>query len=189
MKTRTIVVALLAVVTVASLAGCTAATSSVADDQKATNNQLNTFEQVQPIPKNTYSQYRQTVIDVEQAEIHGVATTTFFYNLGSNVPLKSCPSIGFPVAATAQLTNPQQIAWATNNGNVEADPIAQAEPNGVYTGDSQGTYVVCVQSNGDKRIDYWEGSVETEGGSATYDPQSGQITNSGSTTVKSTDKK
>lgn len=191
MKDRTIVLAsIVGIAAVIALTGCTGgAPSSISNDAKSTNNQLNTFEQVQPIPKNTFSQYRQTVIDVEQAEIHGVATTTFFYNLGSNVPLKSCPSIGFPVAATSQLTNPEQVVQNSDaNGNYGYGTVGQAEPNGVYTGDSTGTYVVCVQSNGDKRIDYWEGSVETEGGSATYNPKTGQITDSGSTTVKSTGK-
>lgn len=168
-----------------SAAACTATTATTRD-QNTTNHQLSTYEQSQPIPYNTWSQYRQTVIDVEQAEVHGVATTSFFYNMGSNVPYKTCPSIGFPVASTAQLTNPDQVTDGqgpnTGSGNVT---IAQAEPNGVYTGTSTGTYVVCVQPDGTKRIDYAEGFVHTEGGAAHYDKTSGMIVDDGGTTVNS----
>lgn len=172
-----------AVIAVA-LTGCSgmggSATNKEAD---LTNNQLNTYEQSQPIPKNVWSQYRQTMIDVEQAQIHGVATTTFFYNMGSNVPLKSCPSIGFPVASTAQLTNPNQISYDGNGSSGGYGVIAQQEPNGVYTGNSTGTYVVCVGGDGTKRINYWEGSVEVEGGAAHADARTGQIVDDGETTV------
>jgi ABC-type Fe3+-hydroxamate transport system substrate-binding protein len=163
----------------ALLTGCNSRTSSVSNDQKATNNQLDKFEKNQPIPQSDWSQYRQTLIDVEQAQVHGVATTTFFYNMGSNVPVKSCPSIGFPVPTTSQLTNPEQVV--TKNGNPAT--VGQSEPNGTYTGDSSGTYVVCVADGGAKYVTYWEGSVETEGGPAHYDKASGQIVLDGQPTV------
>lgn len=184
MNKKFIAAGVTAVAAVALLAGCT--TSATSKDQKSVNDQLNTYEQSQPIPKNNWSQYRQTVIDVEQAEVHGVATTSFFYNFGSNVPYKSCPSIGYPVAATAQLTNPTQIAYGGNiNGNNGAyGTIDQQEPNGVYTGPTSGTYVVCVGSDGSKRIDYAEGSVHTEGGAAHYDKTTGQVVDDGGTTVE-----
>jgi hypothetical protein len=179
----TLAVAALAAGVALALAGCS--TSATQYDQQNTDKQLQTYDKTQPVPFNNWSQYRQTVIDIEQAEVHGVATTTFFYNLGSNVPVKECPSIGFPVAITAQLTNPDQVAFGGNTNGHAGDygTIAQQEPNGVYTGDSSGTYVVCIGDNGDKRIDYWEGYVETEGGPAHYDATSGQIVDEGQSTV------
>lgn len=184
MNKKLLAAGLAAVAAIALLAGCT--TSATTKDQTKVNNQLNTFEQTQPIPFNNWSQYRQTVIDVEQAEVHGVATTTFFYNMGSNIPTKVCPSIGYPVASTSQLTNPTQVAFGGNingnNGNYGV--IDQQEPNGVYTGASQGTYVVCVGSDGTKRIDYWEGFVHTEGGAAHFDAKTQQIVDDGGTTVE-----
>lgn len=161
------------------LTSCTNHTGSVSSDQKNTNAQLSKYEKNQPIPQNDWSQYRQTLIDVEQAQVHGIETTTFFYNMGSNVPLKSCPSIGFPVPTTSQLTNPDQLVHYSGNPAT----VGQAEPNGTYTGDSSGTYVVCIATGGQKYVTYWEGDVETEGGPAHYDKASGQVVLDGQPTV------
>lgn len=159
---------------------------STQNDQRTTNSQLETYQKVQPVPQFDWSQYRQTVIDVETAEVHGVATTTFMMNFG-NDPVASCPSIGFPVASTAQLTNPEQIVYGGSGGAYGT--VAQAEPNGVYTGASSGTYVVCVSPNGAKYIVYWEGNVFTVGGPATWDYTKHAATLTGDPTVTSTQKK
>ncbi|HEX8226283.1 MAG TPA: hypothetical protein VF572_00275 [Candidatus Saccharimonadales bacterium] len=94
-----------------------------------------------------------------------------------------CPSIGFPLPSTAQLTNPDQKLDSYDA------VVPQAEPNGVYTGNSEGTYVICVASSGTKYISYWEGSVQTEGGPAKWDDDKGRIILDGKPTVKSTGKK
>jgi hypothetical protein len=164
--------ALLAVV----LLGAGSCDSAANKDRDASNAQLDKYQHNQPIPNSDWSQYRQTIIDVENAQIHAVATTTFFFNQGTPKPIKSCPSIGFPVPTTAQLTNPQQ---AVGNGAV----IGQLEPNGVYTGDSTGTYVICIAPNGTKYISYWEGDVQTEGGPAHWDDAKAQIVLDGAPTV------
>lgn len=179
-------VAVLAVGTAVALSACstTSTQSGNAADKSASNAQLKTYQATQPIPHANWSQYRQTVIDVENAEINGVATTTFFYNMGSNTPIKSCPSIGFPVASTSELTNPQ-VAESHGQYGDGTVTVGQQEPNGVFTGSSTGTHVVCVQANGTKRIDYWEGFVETEGGSAHYDQATNQIVDDGTSTVVS----
>jgi hypothetical protein len=105
--------------------------------------------------------------------------------MGTNNPIKSCPSIGFPVASTAQLTNPEQLVGGSHNSNTIEGVIAQQEPNGVYTGDSSGTYVICVAPNGVRYITYWEGDVQTEGGPAHWDKAQGMIVMDGAPTVVS----
>ena len=122
----------------------------------------------QPLPYWTYSEYRQTLIDVESAEAHGVATTSFFFNQGVQDPIFVCPSIGFPIPSTANLSNPQQITWSGNQTGV----VSQMDPNGVYTGQSSGTYVECVDPTGIKYAKYWEGFVDTIGGPAHWDGKS-----------------
>ena len=168
------------------LAACSSAPSSVDADKNSTNENLNRLQANQPIPAEAFSQYRQTAIDVEQAEIAGVATTTFFFNMGVQNPIETCPSIGFPVASTAQLTNPSQVVSGYNNGSAV---VGQAEPNGVYTGSSTGTYVVCVAPSGTKFINYWEGSVHTVGGAARWDRSEGMIVLAGEPTVVAKTKK
>lgn len=170
------------VVAIGALALTACTQSSTANDQQATNNQLNVYQANQPIPKADWSQYRQTVIDVEQAQIHGMATTTFEFNMGVADPIQVCPSIGFPVASTSQMTNPQQ---AVGSGAV----VAQAEPNGVFTGESSGTYIVCVAPDGAKYVDYWEGHVKTIGAPAHWDSVKKTIVLDGTPTVTANTKK
>jgi hypothetical protein len=180
------IVALAAVVAL-TLAGCTT-DSATNKDQKATDSQLSRYQANQPIPSSDFSQYRQTVIDVELAQIHGVATTSFFFNQGTPNPVKMCPSIGFAVPTTSQLTNPDQIAYNGAGSGSGYGVIAQQEPTGVYTGSSSGTYVVCVAADGTKYISYWEGDVETEGGAAHWDRTQGLISLDGAPTVVATSK-
>lgn len=192
-KTSTAALTSLALLGVLILTGCSYTPSATANDQKATNSQLDRYQQNQPIPASDWSQYRQTVLDVEAAQIHGVATTTFFFNQGTDKPIKVCPSIGFPVASTAQLTNPDQISFGGRGDGSglsgEYGVIAQQEPNGVYTGDSSGTYTVCVAGDGSKYISYWEGDVQAEGGAAHWDAEQGLIILDGAPTVEVTTKK
>jgi len=157
--------------------------SSLSKNTTESNNQLNTYNRQQPIPQANFSWYRQALIDVENAQIHGVDTTTFEFNMGVQNPLKVCASRGYPVASTSQLTNPYQALWnnAGTNGNAGV-AVGQLEPNGVYTGDSTGTYIVCVNSASLLEIDYWEGFVETEGGPAVW--RNNQIVDIGNPTVK-----
>lgn len=178
-KSKFVVAAIVLGVTMVTVAltGCT--DQSVTNDQQTTNNQLLKYQKNQPVPQFDYSQYRQTIINVEKAEVNGVATTTFMYNMGSNVPVKVCPSLGYPIASTAQLTNPLQVI--NSSGGV----VAQQEPNGVYTGSSTGTFVVCVQSSGKTSIDYWEGFVYTVGGPAHWDAATQQVVADGDPTVSS----
>ena len=166
-------------------AGSCSDSSAVNADETQTNTQLSTYQKNQPVPLHDWSQYRQTVIDMENAQANAVATTTFFFNQGVERPIKSCPSIGFPVPTTAQLTNPEQVLGGYQGGPAV---VAQMEPTGVYTGDSSGTYVVCVAPNGDKYLSYWEGFVQTEGGPAEWVDGKG-IALTGGATVLSTEEK
>lgn len=176
-------VAIVSVSVLVTLAGCNGSKNqAVNNDRTVTNQQLDRYQKNQPVPAFDYSEYRQTVIDVLNAQVHAVATTTFFFNQGTSNPIKTCPSIGFPVATTAQLTNSQQRL----SGHESV--VSQAEPNGVYTGDSSGTYVVCVSAGGKNEIDYWEGYVAAVGGPARWDKVSGEIVSTGPPTVVSTAK-
>lgn len=189
---KLITTAVLAVAATVALAGCSGSGSSqdaTQHDQQTTENQLQTYEAAQPIPHFDWSQYRQTMIDVETAEANGTATTTFMMNYGSNKPMTSCPSIGFPAPSTNQLTSPDQAQLhgsQYDGGNVV---VAQAEATGVFTGNSSGTYIVCVNPNGARYITYWEGDVYTVGGAAHWDRQTNQIVMDGDPTVTATRKK
>ena len=181
MNRRKIILSIaVATIALVGLAGCTAP-DAAQNDQNSTDSQLTRYQKNQPLPSSDWSQYRQTVIDVEMAQIHGVTTTSFFFNQGTPTPIKVCPSIGFPVATTAQLTSPDQLIYG---GSAKGSGVvAQQEPNGVYTGGSSGTYVVCVAGDGTKYLSYWEGDVQSEGGAAHWDKTQGLIVLDGVPTV------
>jgi type II secretory pathway pseudopilin PulG len=165
-------------------AGSCSSDEATRADEAQINEQLAVYQKNQPTPRFDWSQYRQTVIDLETAQANVVATTSFFFNAGVNTPFKTCPSIGFPVATTSQLTNPWQLTWNSSASGT----VGQMEPTGVFTGDSSGTYVVCIAPNGDKYLSYWEGFIDTEGGPAEWVEGKG-IVMTGPATAVSTEQK
>ena len=156
-----------------ALTGCgsgapSAQSQSIHNDQKASAQALEQLQQAQPTPAYNWSQIRQTLIDIENAQAATTQTTTFFFNQGVQAPIHSCPSIGFPVATTTQLTNPEQIVQKWDGGANQFPTIPQADPTGIYAGSSTGTYVICVAGNGTTYASYWEGFVETVTGPAVW---------------------
>lgn len=173
-----VVIGIIGAIAVGALVAACSSPQGTTVDTADTNTQLKLYQQNgQSIPLHAWSQQRQTVIDVENAQADGMATTTFFFNLGIRNPIQSCPSIGFPVPSTAQLTNPSQEVGS------QGAVVGQMEPNGVYTGQSSGTYVICVAPNGTRYVDYWEGDVQTVGGPAHWDNVNGSVVLDGAPSV------
>jgi hypothetical protein len=145
-----------------------AAASKEAAAQGADSNNLQTN---QPTPIYQYSQERETLINVEDIEANGENTTTFgISNDGSLV--WECSSIGMPVAADDELTNPDQQESQPDGGGYQENPgdnvLPQEDPTGVYTGDTTGTNTLCVDNQGKEYIQYWEGYTDAVSGDATY---------------------
>lgn len=177
-------IALLAAVTVALvLAACGTNQSSQQKAQNLSNGIQSQFEVSQPIPQYKWSQLRQNLIEIEAAESNGAQTTSFFFNLGQQDPIQSCPSIGFPIASTDELTSPDQ-ATGLNNGGTGNTSIAQIDPNGIFQGESTGTYVECVNGNGSAYYEYWEGYVDTVTGPAVWDTATHVVKLTGPSSIK-----
>lgn len=136
------------------------------NDEKTAAAGLVDLQAAHPTPKFDRSQLRQNLIEIITAQAETTATTTFFFNQGVIDPVHVCPSIGFPIPSTAQLTNPEQ---KVENHSLT---LPQVEPTGVYTGDSTGTYVICTDANGSAYANYWEGFVQTVTGPAKWDSDS-----------------
>jgi hypothetical protein len=182
-RTRKSIAVGMAGLTLLTSAGCFGGQAGEARraDTNAAGAQLRQYQQAQPVPKFTSSQLRQNLIEIETAQAHTTATTSFMFLLagtGQTGPLvKSCPSIGFPIPATYQLTSPDQPAG--NRGAV----VAQLEANGVFTGDTTGTYVMCVGEDGKPFAFYHEGYVSTVSGPAHWDNAKGEIVMDGSSSA------
>lgn len=172
-----------AAVLAASLTACTGTSSSDGNAAESSQQQADTtsLEASQPLPHYNYSQIRQTLIDAETIAANGTQTTSFFFQLGAQDPVYSCPSLGEPVAVNASLSNPQQVI---GTGNYNAVTTGQMDPDGVYaSGSSLGTYVICLTSTGAKYLDYWEGDVFTVSGAAEWDTAAHSIKVTGAPTA------
>ena len=153
-----------------ALAACNQ--SATTQEQKTSISIEQQYLRAQPVPQFKYSQIRQTLIDIETAQANGIQTTSFFFNLGVTAPIQSCPSLGFPVATTDEITNPLQTS---NPGDSSSTAIGNLDPNGIYTGDSTGTYVICVAPDGSTYAQYWEGYVDSVSGPAVWDTTTNAI--------------
>ena len=129
-------------------------------EQNAVSTGLQRMQKSQQLPTFDWSQVRQTLIDVETIQAQGVATTSVGYSDYGTL-IWWCPSIGSPVASTTELTPTQQYVDIPNDGDRAKFPVDQAEPTGVYPGQSNGTWVICTDNNGKKIGKYWEGPVDT----------------------------
>ncbi len=162
-----------ATLTVLSAAACTSGSSAPSGQQQENRAQQQDTQSLvndQPIPHFNYSQIRQTLIDAETISADGTQTTSFFFQMGNPDPIFSCPSLGEPVANTAQLSNPQQVVHDGYPQGGAAITVGQMDPNGIYApAASSGTYVICVNSSGAKYLEYWEGDVMTVTSGATWD--------------------
>jgi len=136
---------------------------------------INNLLQSQPVHAYGYSQLRKNLQELEDAQAHGTVTTAFFYNQAVQNPIFSCPSIGAPIASTTELTNPQQAVSNSDTQSSWATSIGQMDPTGVYTGNSTGTYIMCVGKDGSVNPVYWEGFVATVFGPAHWDNNAKQI--------------
>lgn len=170
---KRVIIAIMAVLALTvGLSACEETDSARAQDEATSEAMLTDFQKNQPVPRARYSQKRQNMIEVQAAQQTGLSTTSFFFLEGLGV-VSSCPSIGYPIATTDQLTNPMQIAeWGGNGGGPAILP--QIEPNGVFTGNSTGTYVMCINGAGEAYPQYWEGYVMVITGQATAG-ENGQV--------------
>lgn len=169
-KTNAVAAVVAAVIAAASLAGCTGSSSNGQQQENQQQQQDTTsLETSQPIPHYDYSQIRQTLIDAETISANGTQTTSFFFQMGDPDPVYSCPSLGEPVANTAQLSNPQQPYQGPVDTGADDPVVGQMDPDGIYAPTSStGTYVICVNSAGQKYLQYWEGDVMTVSAAAEW---------------------
>lgn len=158
-----------AAIAVAAAFTLTACEGSRSEESKVAEQQLEQFLQSQPIPIFNSSQLRQNLIDIETAQANATITTSFFFNLGIPDPVHVCPSIGFPIPGTFQLTAPEKGVWSAGDDFA----LPQLEANGVYTGDTSATTVICIDSEGRGYAHWWEGFVSTVAGPAEW--RDGQI--------------
>lgn len=160
------------------LAACNSSSGANGANARVENQQLGIYNAKQPLPIFSSSQLRATAIDFETEEAEPTPTTTFFFDPGALDPVYSCPSIGFPVPTTDQLSNPNQITRVnTGNGNYADGVVGQIDPTGIYSGDSSGTDVLCLNGSGQQYGAYWEGFAFAVAGATSWDKTTHSMVN------------
>jgi hypothetical protein len=128
------------------LTGCSSANSS---DAANTDTQLSKYQNGgQGIPQYDHSGSRDTMLKVLDAKVKGTPAVAYFFARGGsfNNPIFTCNGKGYGLPATTQLTNPWQVAGTSGVA------IGMMEPDGTYTGQSDGTFFRCVDTTGTERI-------------------------------------
>jgi len=152
--------------------GCVPYSTSVQTDRSATNDQMNTYQQTQPMHKYSYSPERDRFIQLYDYRMKSVSTFTVVTTNMGGVPVWSCPSSGYPIPADVQLTNPLQ----TMNGYAEGSVVEQAEPNGLYSSkNTVGTWVFCVTQRGEVTPVYTELNATAFPFVVGYNPKTGML--------------
>lgn len=142
-KTLIVIPSLILLLLLLTAGACDYTPEQTSDESNQVNDQQTIYSQNQPLHKYNYSPERDEYQQIYDFRMKGGNTWTVFYSMGK--PIFVCPSIGFPIPYTTQVTNPEQV----HSGSSTADPsvvIPQAEPNGLYTGTTNATEVLCVRS-------------------------------------------
>ncbi len=165
-------VPLILILAALALSGCydSADTTTSVD----VNRQQEVYIKNQPIPFFDWSLERDVFIQLYNLRNTAVSTyTVVASNMGT--VLFECPSIGYPLAADVQLTNPLRLT--TNYAVIE-----QAEPNGLFSSkNTAGTWIMCVLEDGSVYPLYTELNANTwpmpvvKGEDGLYHPALGAI--------------
>jgi hypothetical protein len=117
----------------------------------------------QQLPTFPYSNYRQSLLQIQQQLATGDVTTWTTWETNSGADKHVCKSFGYPIPVTAQLSNPSQIDfknWPNGGGAVDGI-VGQMDPTGIYTGpNGLGTWILCLDPSGTPHASYIENNVE-----------------------------
>lgn len=132
------------------LTACGTTQTELEQQQQAGN--ITAITQNQPVPDlGGYSFERQIVIETYLARNNTIATYAYMISMDGKI-IEICPSIGYPIPYSTELTNPQVPTrnCATPGSAACVDGVvANPEPNGLYPpSDAAATLVQCVQPDG-----------------------------------------
>jgi hypothetical protein len=140
MKRIVLVLVLLSLV----LSGCLATSSNDIERAQSETAQMSIIQN-QPAPDlGGYSFEREIVIQTYLARNNTIATYAYMFTMDGKL-IEICPSIGYPIPYSTQITSPDK-------GEVfygESLVLQNAEPNGLYPpGDAAATLVQCTNEDG-----------------------------------------
>lgn len=161
------------------VAACTGSSNSTSQEQTVVNAQQQQYNKAQPIPFYDFSLQRQALIDIYNSQNQNSQTWDVITSYSGQF-LFQCEAVGWPIPAAAQLSNPSQVVGVPGpwSGYISGT-VGQAEPNGIYTGNTQGTYILCARPDGKIAPVYTENNVQMFPFPVKVDPATGAITDAG----------
>jgi hypothetical protein len=130
---------------------------SISRDQDQVDRQQAVYASAQPFPQFDFSQTRHSLTQIYQAKTRAVNTWSVISLFDK--PVFVCPSVGYPIPADTQLTNPLQATRLTGEDGGVTN-IEQAEPDGTYTSKNTiATFILCVRPGGQVTAVYSEPTV------------------------------
>lgn len=163
--------------------------NSQSRDVRAVEQQQNIYQTNQPIPAFTFSQDRDTLIQIYRLRNEARATYTVVTGMNGGEPIWACASRGYAIAADTQLTNPTQLsgAWVSSSSSAGSDSYSDGkgnyyrwvsgnidlpEPNGLYSSkNTDGTWILCLRPDGSINPIYSELKVQTFPFEVKWDPE------------------
>lgn len=135
------------------LSSCSATEQALRTESQQQGRGVLTIVNNQPVPDlNGYSWEREILRQTYVARNSKVATYTYITNLNGDL-IEICPSLGYPIPYSTQMTNPQ--VYVANGGT-----LPQPEPNSLYPpSDAAATLVACVNAEGQISPAYVEQDV------------------------------
>lgn len=145
-------VSIVLIVSALLLSAC--AEQTIADEKYKVLDQQKVYAENQPVPFFDWSLERDVLIQLYSMRNDALSTYTVVVSSFGNL-LWECPSIGYPIPADTQLTNPE--FYYSSGGT-----LPQAEPNGLYSSkNTVGTWVMCVLDDGTVYPIYTEMNANT----------------------------
>lgn len=142
MKGKSFLLTLVVLLISAMLVSCMESVSQEERKQQTTANLA--IVQNQPLPDlGGYSFERQIVIETYYARNNTIATYAYMISMDGKI-IEICPSIGYPIPYSTQLSNPMKVEYQSSGA-----VIPNAEPNSLYPpSDAAATLVQCVNPDG-----------------------------------------
>lgn len=153
MKHISIIGLTLLLATTIIMAGCEKTTTRGSDEkQQAMQEALlqeATAQTGMPAVKN-FRERRILKDIIEMRDQASISTYTYLYSDMQGKLVFACNSVGYGIPVTTQYTNPEKIAERNTYQSGSYAILPQADPNGLFSGYSAGTWVLCKDPKGDK---------------------------------------
>ncbi len=157
--------------------------SSNSQESTQVSSQQDIYNRHQPAPLYQYSNERAALVQILNQRTSGNLNTWTVWYSNDGKPLGMCPSKGYPIPYSTELTNPLQATNGPSGGGETS--VGQMDPQGTYPSSSTlATWVLCIEgSSGSIHPLYIEPLVITY----TYPVEihNGQVVQTGAATTES----